>query len=200
MSFVTLTATEERTLLDSALGAIEQVLTTGAFVEPDVRGVGGVLAEPGATFVTLARDGALLGCIGTLSAYRPLMVDAAHHAVAAAFSDPRLPPISTADYRRMDLKVSVLSPPEPVAVRGLMHLASVVEPGRDGVLVESRHGHATFLPSVWEQLPDVDDFLDALWRKAGWQPRTWPTDLRASIYRTVEIGDAAPRSLPGAVA
>jgi uncharacterized protein len=196
MSAATLTAIEERALLDAALDAIEQVLTTGRFSERDLRGVRGPLADPGATFVTLTRDGALLGCIGTLTACRPLLVDVARHAVAAAFSDPRLPAITPADYCAMDLKVSVLTPLEPIPARDVDELAGALVPGRDGLLVESAHGQATFLPSVWEQLPEVGDFLAALGRKAGWRPGAWPIDLRASRYRTVEFGYAPPRTLP----
>lgn len=192
----TLTPDEVRHLLDASLDAIEQVLLTGDFTEPDVRGVDGALGAPGATFVTLTRDDALLGCIGTLEAYRPLLVDAAHHAVAAAFSDPRLPALTPDDFCRMDLEISVLSPLEPLRVRNRADLVAALTPGRDGLLVESRRGRATFLPSVWEQLPAVDDFLAALWRKAGWRPGDWPTDLRAARYGTVKYGDAPPRSLP----
>lgn len=191
-----LTPGDVRMLLDAALDAIEQVLLTGDFADPDVGAVDGVLAAPGATFVTLTRDGALLGCIGTLEAHRPLLVDAAHHAVAAAFSDPRLPALTPSDFRRMDLEVSVLSPLEPIAARDRSDLADAITPGRDGLLVESRRGRATFLPSVWEQLPSVDEFLDALWRKAGWRPGDWPADLRAARYATEKFGDAPPRSLP----
>jgi AmmeMemoRadiSam system protein A len=196
VSVATLTPADERALLDAALDAIERVLVTGSAAEPDLRGVADVLAEPGATFVTLTRLGALLGCIGTLRAHRPLVVDVAGHAVAAAFADPRLPAITPDDYRAMDLKVSVLGPLEPLAVRDPAELGAAITPGRDGLLVEARRGRATFLPSVWEQLPDLDGFLAALWRKAGWRPGAWPADLRAWRYRTREFGDAPPRSLP----
>ncbi len=196
MTVTRLTPHEQRAVLDAGLDAIEQVLPAGRFVEPDLRGVTRPLAEPGATFVTLTRDGSLLGCIGTLTAHRPLLVDAARHAVAAAFSDPRLPAITPADFRAMDLKVSVLTPLEPLAARDAAELTAALRPGRDGLLVEARNGQATFLPSVWEQLPDVTDFLAALWRKAGWPLGTWPPGLRASRYRTTEFGDAPPRALP----
>lgn len=196
MSGTALGPDDTRRLLDAALDAIEQVLVTGAFTEPAVGDADGALAAPGASFVTLTRAGALLGCIGTLAAYRPLLVDVAHHAVAAAFSDPRLPAITPADFCAMDLEVSVLSPPEPLPVRDRAELTGVLEPGRDGLIVESRRGRATFLPSVWAQLPAGEDFLDALWRKAGWSPGDWPADLRVARYDTVKFGDPPPRSLP----
>jgi AmmeMemoRadiSam system protein A len=197
MSSAHLSPADEATLLTVGLDAVAQVLGTGRFDPPAPDAFVGPLAEPGASFVTLTRDGALLGCIGTLTAHRALVVDVAHHAVAAGFADPRLPPITVDDYRAMEMKVSVLTPPEPMSVGDLPDLVRSVEPGRDGLLVESRSGHATFLPSVWEQLPDPVRFLDALWHKAGWRPGFWPADLRASRYRTHEITDTAPRPVPG---
>lgn len=196
MSATALRPAEIRRLLDTALDAIEQVLVTGRFTAPEIREGDGALAVPGATFVTLTREGALLGCIGTLTAYRPLLVDVAHHAVAAAFSDPRLPAITPDDFCRMDLEVSVLSTPEPLLVRDRAELVGALERDRDGLIVESRRGRATFLPSVWAQLPEADEFLDALWRKAGWSPGDWPADLQVARYGTVKFGDSPPRSLP----
>lgn len=196
MTAAALSPADERTLVAVGLDAIVQVLDTGRFTPPPTAAFGGPLAEPGATFVTLTLEGALLGCIGTLAADRPLVVDVAYHAVAAGFADPRLPPITAREYPEMDMKISVLGALEAIAVDGLEELVEALEPGLDGLLVESRAGHATFLPSVWEQLPDPVDFLDALWRKAGWARRTWPEDLRVSRYAAHEISDDAPRSLP----
>ena len=121
-----------------------------------------------------------------------------HHAVAAAFADPRMPPITEAEYRMMSVKVSVISPLRPLPVRSPQELIATIEPSRDGLLVESHFGHATFLPSVWEKLPDTGPFLDALWRKAGWRPGTWPPGLRVARYRAIEITDHGPRSRPEA--
>ncbi len=188
---------EARALLDLALGAIAAVLDGGSLRRPAVGDLPDRLLDPGASFVTLTRDGDLLGCIGTLSPHRPLAEDVAHHAVAAAFADPRMPPITDADYAAMELKVSVVSPLALLPVASHDELAATVEPGLDGLLVEAPGGHATFLPSVWGQLPDAAAFLDALWRKAGWRPGTWPRGVRAARYRTLEITDPGPRPACG---
>ncbi|MGZ4677467.1 MAG: AmmeMemoRadiSam system protein A [Acidimicrobiia bacterium] len=195
MNVHALTPTEERELLDIGLEAIRAVLLGERFRAPAAATFTGRLAEPGASFVTLTREEELLGCIGTLSAHQPLGVDVAQHAVAAAFADPRMPAISGVEFEVMTTKVSVISPLESVPARSLPELAELLEIGRDGLLVESLAGGATFLPSVWEQLPDVDSFLGALWRKAGWRPGTTPPGLRAARYRTLEITDAGPRPL-----
>jgi AmmeMemoRadiSam system protein A len=145
------------------------------------------LWRPGASFVTLRRGGALRGCIGSLEPRRPLAVDVGDNAVRAAFADPRFPPVSAAEEADLDIKISVLTPPEPVEVRSLAELREAVRPGVDGLLIEAGRHRGTFLPSVWDQLPDLDDFLTQLWRKAGLAPGDWPPDLRVHRYRTEEF-------------
>jgi AmmeMemoRadiSam system protein A len=182
-------------VVDLALDAIASVLRDGEPALPDLDGLPRELREDGASFVTLERDGALLGCIGTLRAQEPLGVDVARHGVAAAFADPRLPPIGDDDYRNMSVKVSVVSPLEPMDVATFDELTAALEPGRSGLLVEAPRGGATFLPSVWSHVAGREEFLDLLWRKAGWRPRTWPDGIRASSYTTVEVGHPGPRLL-----
>src|SRR5262245_526557 len=142
-----------------AIDAIAHTLRTGRRVLPDPAELPPALAHAGASFVTLERDERLLGCIGTLTADRPLGVSVAHGAIAAAFDDPRLPPLSAEDYCAMQVKVSVLSEPQPIAARSLAAFATTLHAGVDGVVVARKRQQATFLPSVWEQLPDRRDFL-----------------------------------------
>jgi AmmeMemoRadiSam system protein A len=190
---------DRATLVRVAEEAIASVLTGNRLQPPDVTGCApGVVIEPGAVFVTLERDDQLLGCVGTLDADRPLVRAAATYAVKAAFADPRLPPVTVDDYVHMTIKVSVLSTPEAVPVDGFDALRGGVRPGVDGLVVEAGRHAATFLPSVWDQLPDVDGFLDALWRKAGLRPRTWPEGMRVQRYRTDEITAPGPRHAPRA--
>jgi AmmeMemoRadiSam system protein A len=181
-------------VVDLALDAIASVLRGGAVALPDLDALPGELREDGASFVTLERDGGLLGCIGTLRAEQPLGVDVALHGVAAAFSDPRLPAIRDDDFRHMSVKVSVVSPLEPMDVTSSDELVAALEPGRTGLLVEARRGGATFLPSVWSHVSGREEFLHLLWRKAGWRPGTWPDGIRASRYTTVEVGNPGPRA------
>ena len=130
------------------------------------------LAQPRATFVTLRRQDVLLGCIGSIEPRRPLAHDVAANVEAAAFADPRLPALTVEDFRQMTVKVSVLGPLEQLTVQSFDQIEASVRRG-DGILVSYRRSRATFLPSVWEQVPDGDTFLTMLWQKAGLRPREW---------------------------
>lgn len=152
-----------------------------------------VRSPVGVSFVTLERDGELLGCVGALEPRRPLGIDVAEHAVAAAFGDPRVPPIDADDYAAMSINVSVLGALEPLAVGTLDALHDTLAPGRDGVAIELGARRATFLPAVWRQLPDPVSFCRQLWHKGGFEPGTWPAGLRAARYRALEVMDSGPR-------
>jgi AmmeMemoRadiSam system protein A len=181
-------------LCDIAIAAINTALVDGVRCLPRADELTGRLGEPAATFVTLEREGRLLGCVGTLDAHQPLGVDVAEHALAAAFDDPRVPPVTIDDLPVMSVKVSVLSPPSLIAARSFGELRAAVRPGVDGITVEvDRRHRATLLPSVWEKVPDVEEFLDALWLKAGLRPRTWPRGIEVSRYTTTEECDPGPR-------
>lgn len=156
------------------------------------------LAEPGACFVTLQRDGRLRGCIGSLQAIRPLYQDVIHNATRA-MRDPRLPPVDAQDWPQLDVSVSVLTAPVEFPVAGRAELLSALRPGIDGLLLTDSRRRATFLPTVWEKLTDPGQFLDQLLRKGGWPAGEWPADIRVSRYRSVEFTDRAPRG-PLAVA
>jgi AmmeMemoRadiSam system protein A len=147
------------------------------------------LRDVSASFVTLRREQALLGCIGTIEPRRSLAHDVAANASAAAFADPRLPSITRADLAEMTVKISVLGPLEPVPAQTLHELRSVVRVDVDGLLITDRDRRATFLPSVWQQVPEVDRFLALLWQKAGLRHGSWPRRLRVHRYRTLEFGD-----------
>jgi AmmeMemoRadiSam system protein A len=166
---------------------------------PDPSDFDAPLQEPRASFVTLERHGQLLGCIGTLVAAEPLVVDVARHALAAAFADPRLPPVTRDDFAEMSVKVSVLTTPEPVPAASFDELVAAVRPGVDGLLVEARRHRATLLPSVWDHVADTDQFLGVLWQKAGLARGAWPAGVAVSRYTTEEFGDPGPRPRFGAV-
>jgi uncharacterized protein len=184
-------------LLDIAAAAVADALARGRVGSPALPdGVDPVLLRPGASFVTLERGERLLGCIGTLEARDPLALDVAHHALQAAFADPRLPAITVDDYVVMSIKVSVLSDPEPIDVSSFEEAVAAIRPGVDGVVLDGPRHRATFLPSVWPKLADPADFLAALWDKAGLVPGTWPPGTRILRYGTIEFAQYGPRPAP----
>ena len=143
------------------------------------------LQRPFPVFVTVAVDGRLNGCIGTLQP-EPLAGAVSRLAWEAAFADPRLPALDWAEYPRADVKISVLSEPEPLDVAVEDELIGALRPGMDGVIIASGGRRATFLPAVWETLPDPAEFVHQLERKAG--IRGWPRGARAWRYTSVEVG------------
>ena len=140
------------------------------------------LRTPAASFVTLREAGELRGCIGSVDACRPLGDDVARNAHAAAYRDPRFPPVSPAEIPRLDVEVSVLTPRVPLAVASEDEALAKLRPGEDGVYLEYQDFRATFLPQVWENLPDPRDFLAELRRKARLPARFWHPELRLSRY------------------
>lgn len=153
------------TLLAIARAAIGHRL--GVHAEPPRTDVVPWLARPGATFVTLMLEGKLRGCIGSLVARRGLGEDVAENAVAAALRDPRFAPLTRADWPRCEAEVSVLSTPKPLQFADEAELLAQLRPGEDGVILEHEGRRATFLPQVWEGLPEKKAFLGELMRKAG---------------------------------
>ncbi len=146
------------------------------------------LTRPGASFVTLKRrDGELRGCIGSLEAHRPLAADVIDNA-AAACRDPRFPPVAPAELGELDLTVAVLTPPEPLTFTSEADLVAQLHPGEDGLILEADGRRGTFLPAVWESLPEPGAFLAQLRRKAG-LPVDFPlTRARLQRYRSHAFG------------
>jgi AmmeMemoRadiSam system protein A len=140
------------------------------------------LREPGATFVTLRRRGELRGCVGSILAYRPLFEDVWRNARASAFHDTRFPPVAPEELAEIAVELSLLSPPEPLPCAGEAEALRLLRPGVDGVILEYEEHRSTFLPQVWEQLPDPRDFLDHLRTKAGLRRGFWAPEVRLSRY------------------
>jgi AmmeMemoRadiSam system protein A len=140
------------------------------------------LHEPGATFVTLRRLGALRGCVGSLQPYRPLLDDVRRNARASAFSDTRFPPVRHDEFPELSVEVSLLSPCEPLEAGSQEEALARLRPGVDGIVFEFQGRRSTFLPQVWEQLPDPGDFLAQLKRKAGLPPAFWHPDVKLCRY------------------
>lgn len=140
------------------------------------------LAERGATFVTLTLDGELRGCIGSLNAHRPLGQDVRDNAVAAALRDTRFAPLSADEFGRVSIEVSLLTEPEFIDFRDEADALAQLEPGRDGVILFNGCQKATFLPQVWEQLPDRRAFMAALKQKARLPVDFWGPSIMIARY------------------
>jgi hypothetical protein len=174
-----------KVLLSMARGHIEERLfakSAAAFDAPWLR-------QQGATFVTLKKDGALRGCIGSLQAVRPLAEDVAQSALGAAFRDPRFAPLTAAEWPACSVEVSLLSAPKPLRFGDEDDLLAQLSPGEDGLILEAGERRATFLPQVWESLPDKRAFLNELLRKAGLAADTRLTRCRISRYRVAKFDE-----------
>ncbi len=132
-----------------------------------------LLQNPGASFVTLTIDGNLRGCIGSIEAVEPLAADVRRHAVDAALSDPRFPPVQIPELDEILIEISVLSEPVPLQCSEPADRASLLRPGVDGVILQSGLHRSTFLPQVWEKLPDPVSFLEFLCQKAYLPTDAW---------------------------
>jgi len=147
------------------------------------------LRETGATFITLRIRRRLRGCVGTLRAFRPLLDDVRSNARAAAFSDSRFPPVRVPEYGQIAMEVSLLSPCEPCEFGCEEEALAQLRPGIDGIIFEAGKRRSTFLPQVWEQLPDPVDFLAQLKRKAGLPPAFWDPGVKLWRYTVMKWGE-----------
>lgn len=141
--------------------------------------------QSGATFVTLTQKGDLRGCIGSLEAHRPVGLDVQQNALAAAFRDPRFPPLSEPELAGTRVEVSLLSPQQPMQFSDEADALAQLRPGVDGVVFQCGHYRSTFLPQVWEQLPTPREFMAHLKRKAGLPADFWSAEVKLYRY-TVE--------------
>jgi AmmeMemoRadiSam system protein A len=174
------TAERGRRLLRLARESVAEALGAASAVPGD--GGEAWLREPGATFVTLRRGEDLRGCVGSIEALRPLFEDVWSNARAAAFQDTRFPPVERRELPAISFEVSLLSHPEPIAAASEAEALRLLRPGVDGVILEYGERRSTFLPQVWEQLPDPRDFLGHLRQKARLPRGFWAPEVRLSRY------------------
>jgi len=179
-----------RELLDCAAASVLHGLKVGSPLPIDQTSPAPDLAKNGACFVTLKQNGRLRGCIGSPEAYRPLILDVAENAYAAAFRDPRFPTLQDDDLKDLTLSISVLSPPVAMTINDEQDLLGQLRPGIDGLIIEDRTKRALFLPSVWEQLPKPVDFLRHLKNKAGMDSDHWSDTFKARRFIAGEISSA----------
>ena len=176
-----------RHLLGIAARSIRHGLQHGKACAVDLDRLPRALHERRAAFVTLEADSRLRGCIGSLEATRPLATDVAHNAHGAAFTDPRFPAVKEDEVEGLRIKVSVLSPATPMQAESEAELAASLRPGVDGLVIRDGDKRATFLPSVWQGIPERERFVRALAKKAGWPAGHWSDTVRAWRYTTEEF-------------
>jgi AmmeMemoRadiSam system protein B/AmmeMemoRadiSam system protein A len=175
------------TLLRTAAASILHGLSQGKPLTVDVASFPPPLSSPGASFVTLKRNGNLRGCIGSSIAHRPLIADIAENGYAAAFRDPRFPKLSAQELGDLTLSISVLSAPRPMTIKDERDLLNQLRPHIDGLIIVDGNQRALFLPSVWESLPRPEDFLGHLKRKAGMRPDHWSASFQALRFTAEEL-------------
>ena len=180
-------AIERQQLLNIARESIQHTLNCGTRMEPEPERYGAHLRELRATFVTLKIDDLLRGCIGNIVPRETLVESIAHNAYSAAFHDPRFGSLRADEYPLLNISVSILSELEPIDFDSEQDLLQQLRPGEDGLVISAGEHSATFLPSVWEQLPDPQTFLAHLKEKAGLAADAWPQGIVAERYTTYTI-------------
>jgi len=160
-------------LLGMARVSIVNGVTGKLSSPPDLAACPAEFREVGACFVTLTKAGVLRGCIGSLEARQPLALDVCEHALDAAIQDYRFSPVTAQEVEAIHIEISVLSKPEPLVYETTEDLLNALQPGIDGVILAQGRRRATFLPQVWEQLPQAPMFLSHLCEKMGAEPDLW---------------------------
>lgn len=195
------TATERTTLLGIAWHSIQAGLQTGTVLAPDSGSHPPELLEIRACFVTLKHDEQLRGCIGSLEARTSLINSVAENAYAAAFRDPRFSPLTAQELTGLTIDISVLGSLQAVHCTSEAGLLKELQTGRDGWVLQEKGSKGTFLPSVWEALPEPEQFLGQLKMKAGLSADYWSDSLEIWRYSTESFSamaeDAANYNVPG---
>jgi AmmeMemoRadiSam system protein A len=168
-----LTAEERKSLLGLARATLQRGVCGQELPKLELETLTPNLKAPGAAFITLTIGGELRGCIGALEPYQPLAWDVREHALAAALEDPRFPPVSPDELGQIEIEISRLTFPKPLEYRDAADLLEHLRPQEDGVILRDGFRRATFLPQVWEKIPDKAEFLNHLCAKMGAAPDTW---------------------------
>ena len=184
-----LTLEEQKVLLRLAREALERGVKGEELSPLDPSGLTPNLCESGSSFVTLTIQGQLRGCIGSLDAHKSLVEDVRDHAVSAALNDPRFPPVREEELRRIRIEISRLTPPVPLDYTDANDLLSKLHPFVDGIVLRDiPYRRATFLPQVWEKIPEREEFLNNLCFKMGVEHDLWRRKhLEVLIYQVEEF-------------
>ena len=179
---------EQALLLSIAARSIESGLKRNESLFLELNHYPPSLSDIHATFVTLEINKQLRGCIGQLIASRPLAEDVAENAFSAAFNDPRFPKLSSYEFDNLDIHISILSEPKPISFENEEDLLQKIQPNIDGLILSDGYQRGTFLPSVWESLPDKESFLRHLKEKAGFPLDYWSNNIKVERYTTFSFG------------
>lgn len=179
---------ERHYLLILARESIERAVKGEALPSLAMESMSPNLKAPGVVFVTLTRRGELRGCIGALEPSQPLVEDVREHAIASAQQDYRFPPVREAELSEVVIEISRLTTPSPLEYTRGEDLLTLLKPGVHGVVLRDGWRKATFLPQVWEKLPDVEEFLSHLCHKMGAPPDLWRRKkLEVLVYQVEEF-------------
>lgn len=184
MSSINLEIDAQQTCLQIAHASIKYGLQHGSALHVVTLDYPKPLQQTLSSFVTLYKYGELRGCIGSLEAYQPLINDIAEHAYSAAFHDPRFSSLKEHEYEKLEIKISVLGQAEVMSFDSEEDLLNQLRPTIDGLILEYKHHRGTFLPSVWDQLMDKQDFLNHLKVKSGLTLHWWDKAVKISRYET----------------
>jgi AmmeMemoRadiSam system protein A len=183
-----ITEADRTFLLSLARQSIENCANSATAPHIDKKALSPILQEDGACFVTLTSRGYLRGCVGALEPYQSLVEDVSEHAIAAAFQDFRFPPVQANELKDIEIEISYLTRPEPLKYENPEDLPKLLRPNMDGVVLRDGMRRATFLPQVWEKIPDPEEFLEELCMKMGAPANLWRRKkLDVMIYQVEEF-------------
>jgi AmmeMemoRadiSam system protein A len=194
------TLQEQELLLGIARRTLEAITTGGSRPYPDLESLPPGLREERACFVSFHIDGELRGCTGTLAARRPLADEVSVTTVQTAFNDPRFSPVVPSEVAQIKIDISVLTPSYPLTYADPDELLRVLRPGIDGVTLSLGPYRSTFLPQVWEHVPDKIEFLAMLSRKMGLPADAWKhPKMKVELYQSFNMAEPEPHHKPSRV-
>ena len=183
---------EKQELIRVAAATVQRAATGKSMPKVSVGTFAAGIRRPGASFITLTKKGRLRGCLGSLQAYRPLVLDVAERGFATAIKDPRFEPVRAEELRELHMEVAVLRAPQRMTFESETDLLDQLRPGQDGLIIEDAGKRSTFLPKVWDEITEPRMFLRRLKEKAGLGPEHWSATFRAWRYETERFGAELP--------
>jgi AmmeMemoRadiSam system protein A len=192
-----LTLDEQSLLLKISRQTLEAAVRRESLPELELNSLSPNLLTYGSVFITLTLDGELRGCIGAIEPYQSLVMDVMEHTIAAAFQDYRFPPVSPNELSKIQIEISRLTPPQRIEYDKPADLLQLVHPGI-GLIVKDGLRRATFLPQVWQKIPEPADFLSHLCLKMGSPPDIWlQKPLEVFTYQVEVFKEPLPPVIPG---